>query len=465
MVKHLKNWTLFAATATLGVAGLLSGCGGGGSTANTTGGLSSGGGGNGRLPTVTLNNFANVQMVFLSGAGRRAPGDLVAVIQQIQIERTNAQGQQEFAPNTDQLLLPRLNIQLNGYTLNSRTFNVRLEQGEPGRLYDKFPFEIYSLAQINDQGGLDDLTSSNPAFVADPPLELSAGLLPGRQTSIQIALDDQTITYDNTNGLVFDRALFETKNYDPFTNSIRGFLSDYFYFDISGMPANLRPVRNNGSLSDAVLFSGDAIGISTGLDTPENFEVLSPQRIEFGTITKTPLPGSDVPYGSYTLQELDPRDLTGTAKIASLQGYWRPYTQVLGNLNTAFMIAFPSSEELFPTSSGQNQQQVIYVQRNGGGTIIDMYAGTITYDASGPTAPTGGTIKLYPINQLPSGSAENEISGTVSNLVTQPFNIYDESGQIVPVSYFVRSGDFSLTTIGAATFSLPQSGSFVVLRK
>jgi hypothetical protein len=113
-----KALLLFAAAA------VVIGCGGGGTDAGgTTGGTGGTGGSGGRgVPTVNLSGEAQIQVLFASGQGRRAPGSQIAVIQDVQLQNSVI----DFVPTTQQGSQSPLRIMLDGYSLNARLFSENL---------------------------------------------------------------------------------------------------------------------------------------------------------------------------------------------------------------------------------------------------------------------------------------------------------------------------------------------------
>ncbi len=462
-MKDLRNWAVVAAAAIA-----IIGCGGSGGS-NSSGGSTSGtGGSQGRgLPTINLSSFGSVQAVFLSGQGRRAPGSLVAVINQFQIQRVNAQDQLERVPALDQQNLPDLHIQLDGYTLNAFEFDVSMNANEPARLYTELPLQIFELDQLDQNNQVTRLTTTTPAFIADPPFDLDLVVFPGRQTTVQIALDDSIVGFDESTGsLTFDRDLFISKNYDVRSNTIKSFISDFIAFDLTGMATADRPKMPNNVPVEMALFSGDGIAVSAGFGHDNTFALLDPIAIQNGIITKGPILGGIRASGSYILQEPDPRDLTQVAKITALQGVWRPFTDVISGVGTSAMIAFPNSDvDIDQNLATENQQQVVLFKLDAAGKVTSMYQGVIRYDAGGTTKPTTGQLSIWPISQVVTADPANQVTGTVSNLVTVPFYAFDSGGNPKLIQYAVKSGDYAITSAVPGNFQFANKGSFVVFRK
>lgn len=438
-MKDLSRWTIFAAAAVV-----LVGCGGGGNNnfGSTSGGNagSSGGDASRQVPSVVLSNAAELQTVFLSGQGRRAAGSQLAVIRKVQYQN----GDQDFVPGVDQYTFPDLRIQLDGYTLNARSFTVDVPAGVEGRTFSEFPLEIYAIEEIQSDGSTIPLTSQTPALDAGV-FAADVTAIPGRQTSVQITLDDSILRYDSNQGVVFDQNLFITKNYDIRTNSIHGFLSDFVSFDISGLAKSARPNLSNGKVADKVLITGDSVAISAGADAPDTLEVLNPVRVENGILRNPKMIGGKEAPGIYTLEEIDPRDLSQQARLTSLQGIWRPYTSVLTNVGTFVMMAFPNTRSPL-------EQQLIAFSRNGSGAITAMYQGVVRYNAG----VTSATFSLWPISQLDNADTANELKGTMSNITTDTGATGGKSA---------RQGTFKFTTSPPAVTNFPSSGVFIVFKR
>lgn len=442
---RLIKWSVLVVSAIV-----LAGCaGGGGSAVGGTGGGT--GGGDRGLPTVNLSEFGEIQVVYVTGQGRRDVGSQIVVLQNILFQNDD----NDFVPSQEQGPFPDVRLQLDGFTLNARSFTKRFRPGESSKTWTQMPFEIAAMEEVIAGGQTIPLTSQIPAYVEPQPFDAIVTAFPGRQTSVQINLDDAIVRFDNQEGVVFDRQLFEEKNYDVTLNSIRGFLSDYVGFDLRNMSVNARPNLLNsfdqpvGGKADYVLFSGDGIALARGFETPDSFQLLDPIRIQNGIIRPGRQIGGQEAPGVYTLEESDPRDLTGASKLTALQGIWRDHTSVLGNLGTFVMIAFPNSTD-------DADQQIVLVGRSAagaGGRIVSMWQGRMRYNDS----RTSGEFTAWPIDQVDDADARNEITGTVTNLLVAT----DPNGEDV-----VRSGQFSVSGgSGLAAYNLLRTGQFVVFRR
>ena len=423
----LKKW-LIAFTA----SAVLIGCGGGSGVGNLTSGGGGTTGGRG-IPTVVLGNTAQVQVLFLSGAGRRGPQDSqVADIDNVRVYNSPT----DYQPTDLQGSGSPLKIGLDNYTLNQFVFDVALKTGGPSKTFTKFPLAIKA---IEDKDG--NLLFSGP-FEPTPFFDMNLTLFPGRQTTIQVLLNDLTIHWDTTNNvLVWDRSVFETENYSVTNNKLNGFLSDMISFDVSAVPIADRPLDSKGEVVDMVHFSGDSIAMSgpfkmVGLQPQATFDVLNPVVIDSGVMRKPQIIGGKPVPGIYNVMEPDPRDPFGNAKITAIQGIYRPYTDFLTNMPDFSMVALP-------TTRNSTVNQVVLFNRNAAGTITAMWQGIIDYNK-----PTTGVIRLFNLKDLPNAAATPRASGTVK---------FTKQGGVV------KQGSFAITSVPPG-YPFPATGEFVVLR-
>ena len=423
----LKKW-LIAFTA----SAVLVGCGGGsGIGGGTSGGSSGGSGGDRGIPTVNLSHVAQAQILLLSGQGRRATTSQIAVIENLRIYNDSG----DFEPKDLQNSGSPLRVQLDGYTLNQFVFDVPLAVGGPSKSFKQFPLEIAKMDQKDDTG----VTTlyAGPPVLFSPFFELNMKLFPGRQTTAQIVLNDQILSFDQTSGIVFDRAAFESENYAPFNGKINAFLSDMVAFDVSNLAAADRPLMTSGSRGTTVHFSGDSIGVSAGFDVDGSFEMLSPVVTDTGVLKRPEVLGGRPAPGTYTVMEPDPREpFDPSIKIVAIQGIYRQYTELLGNLGSFNAVALP-------TSRSTTANQVVFFNRNEAGAITAMWQGVVDF-----TQNTKGVIRLFSLDQLPDAGAAPRATGTV--LFTK-------------VNGVVKEGTFSMVNT-PANFPFPKSGGFVVLR-
>jgi hypothetical protein len=412
----------------LAVLAFAIGCsnGDGGSTTGggvTGGGVTGGGGGTPSAPTVNLGASTNAKIQFLSGQGRRAVGSQFAIMDVIRVQN----GPGDVAPidqNTS-----TMNVQLDGYTINSFDFSIQVPEGTPSKTFTEFPLRVDRILEENSTGGQTEVYAGPSILLGTFPVNFTA--LPGRDVTLLVKLNDAML--DVSGGSVtFDTALFEDENFDPVLNTLVGFISDHVSFDISGMPDSAKPLMANGQRASHVLFTGDQIGISRGSGTVGTFNMLRPLLVEDGILRET------TGGGTYTVVEPDPRDPAPISlpQITSLEGSWRPHTSVLGNLQDTNMVVFPNSR-------GLNENQVILFQRSGS-TITAFWQGVAAF--SGGSA----TIELYSINQIVPATANNPATGTLSGLTV--------------TNGVVTGGSFTFNTPPAG-FPFSTTGKFVVFRR
>lgn len=419
---RLRNWC-FALIAGVIVVG----CGGGGSGEVLPPPSTTGDG----FPTVVLGNAADVQIVYLSGQGRRAPGSQYAVIDEIRVQNSDSQ----FIPV--QATDSSVRVQLDGYTVNTYNFTRTFPPNVAFETYSQFPFAVSRVDQ-EGQGGNTTTIFSGPTFRVQPPFDLNFRIFPGRQTSVTININDETL--QATPGSInFDRALFEEENYNSIENQILSYISDYVAFDISNLPASARPnVSFTGAPAQMLLVSGDTFIVSSGFGTQGSMELYDQSGFPSwpGIINEPVILGGTSSQGTYTLLENDPRDLNQIDKIAALQGIWRPHTQVLNNLNSTNMV-------IFPDSRGSARTDFVIWSQNGAGQITALWKGTAEF-----TGATSGIMQnVVNIKQLETGSAENAASGT---LTVDPSNS--------------KRGTFNFTSTPAG-FPFPNTGNFVVFAR
>lgn len=420
----LKNW-VFAFVAAL----IVMGCGGGGGGNGGAGGGPGGGGGTTGDSTIAAavpSGPGQMSVVFLTGQGRAA-GDLSATIRRVYL-----------APDVKTELAAEKVLNLEEYTVQSIPLNVPMTSTQNGRSFNTFSLDVDKVRVDNGDGTFTEHPTTGVAISgATNQFPLEARSLLGRQTAIQISFD-KTISVTG-GGVQFDKALFEAINLSPLTGSIPSFLSDFVGFDISNMPN--RPRLSNGLTATKVMFSGDGIGLATGSSNGA-FEVLTPDdSIEGVYAAPQDIPGTAIPFGTYSLVQPDPRDLTGTAKITALQGIWYEYGRVFNGIGTFEMITFPSSRD-------EEVQDLIAVVRNDSGVITNFYFGFVDLAAK--------DFALYPLSNVVSGDVDGEITGTLNSLQ----GVGDTN---TPAN--VRSGRFAFNAGQALPAGFRQTGRFVVYRR
>jgi len=464
----LNKWALLSFAAAFAVPTLMvAGCGGNG-----------GGGGHGVtppgtpgtsiVPTIGTRNaqgqaYGTADFTYLTGQGR-APGDLTAIINHIQL-------QDQFGV-VAQALGSQANLPLTQFTAQQLLLDVPFTN-QNSRLFESY---TQNFEQFLVEG------ESSPA---DPPPALTfparIRVFPGRDTEIPIFLDDSMFVdsgSDPANPIadLIAYTYFQTPNTPANTvfafrnlnanlatatapaGEIGSFIGDYVAFDISAMPQANRPqlvTSNgaNGTYATQIFVSGD------------NFAVAAPQQIggNSGTVqvltlnSSTPLFGNYGPTntivglptsGTYDLTQTNPSDLTGESKIISLFGAWRPYTTVMAGVGNFEMITFP-------TSLDNNIQELVIIQRSGG-VIQNFYFGTLD--------TVRGQFQAFPVADIVNASAAGEIDGTIGSY-------RGTSGASVSSPDSIRYGVYSFPSTSPITHqpqSLPSgfqpTGTFAVFR-
>lgn len=447
-------WWVLAGLIVVGCGGEGSGLTGGstsGTTSGTTSGSTSGStsGGTGRaIPDSKLGNVATMQFLYLSGQGRRAVDSKIAQITFAQLQNSSA----DFVPREQQGSGNGIRVQLDGYTLNSLTFEERLDLNTTAaRGFAQYPLSVSQIDQTTTTG---NSTLWRGNFTVSPPLAVNARLFPGRQTTLQMKLNDAILDTQTVGGVTsptFNRTQFESENYDPVDNRINGFLSDHVAFDLRQMAAADRPSMSGGTPAERILFSGDAIALASGADTNGSFEVLpatADVTTRFRGIFRLPtqIAGRAVP-GTYVVTEPDPRVPSdpNANTLTALQGIWRAHTDVLDYSRTPqfAMVAIPNHDDKFPTPDAEDGMQVV-IYNLSGSNVVAMWQGRIRF-----TNTTTGLVECWSVNQIANATPNNPAIGTISNFELK-------NGRVV-------AGDFNFT-VAPGTFPFPRTGGFRVLR-
>lgn len=411
---------------------------------------------------------------------------MTAIIRRVVVTDTNG-SQVESKLQEDRAL------QLNGYTHQI----ITLDTGTTGsRFFTTYALEIKELRVDNGTAFPDVFPSGGGnELLAQLDVPTSIRTLPGRETAVQVRLDDTMFDIlAAAPDPIFQQAVFENVNLadNPVQGfpTLNGFLSDYVMFDLSGISSSDRPQLSDGSFAGKVYFSGDFVALSVGGNSG-TFEVLTTLGFIGGNFTPVVnLPGpnsSKPPFGTYTLLQADPRDVdpsdgtfpgTDVHQITALQGSYYGLADVVGNLNSFEMITFPRSQERMVHDTVSNTdvlrelsvQDVVLIKRSGN-TITRMYFGEIDF---GQNQGDPTTIKAYPIGQIDDGDAHNEIIGTVSafkdvNGNSISLNVSDS--QRASAIQKVGSGTFTLADSpdliygGTVPSDFPSTGRFLVFRK
>jgi hypothetical protein len=437
----LNRWAFLLAAAGI----VLIGCGGSGGGAGGGGGTT---GGDPSINPTVFNTPGHVNVTYDTGAGR-VPGSQTAVIRHFYL--------QDAIGLVETTLLSEMYLGLDKYTSQALVLDVPMGGFNPllaNRKFASFPLEILSFIVEQSNGSQIRYDDPNGPIFTDT-FALGATAMPGRHTSIQIFLDDQTIFYDEfLQQVVFDRPRFETLNYDTFDNQINGFLSDFISFDISSVGS--RPQLTSGQFATRVYFSGDQVALSLNpVVGGAAMEVLTPLAPPIEALVSPPQQNPFPADGTYTLRQPDPRDLTGVARLTALQGIWRPYID--SDLNRSL---FLNVGQFFcvtlPRSADDGVHEILFVARNLAGQITDMYYGQADFVEVAPGL-FDGTFSAWPIENIDDGSPVGEVTGTFTSVNTR-------SGIGSPAFKDIRTGTFAFDIGQILPSSFQTSGPFFVGR-
>jgi hypothetical protein len=415
------------------------GCQGGGSGGvATTGATATTGGDNTATANLTVP-AGLINVFYITGQGRAA-GSPTAVIRRVYFE-------DEFDV-VEPLIMPERQLGLDAYSVQTVEISAPITQVN-SRFFDTFTLEVSKIRKEQAGGGYVEYGGASNQPILIDQFDLHMRVFPSRTTSLAVFLNDAMLDIDENAvpqpALVWDRQLFIDTNFDPFEGKMLAFISDYVAFDISAMATGDRPVMSSGPFASKVYFSGDGQALSVSGSTGV-FEVLIPSGHIDGTFNG-PVPPANI--SSYTLTQIDPRDLLGVAKITSLQGTFRNYQEVLNNISRFEFITFP-------TSIDDEKQELVIIERNGGGAIIRMHFGEVDL--------LNGTFNAWPIANIDDASTDFEITGTVSGFVNR-------NGTPIGVA---SSDDADDVRAGTFTFDTPDpdlpasyatTGRFVVFRR
>lgn len=386
------------------------------------------------------NRPGRVVFTYLPGQGR-AENDIYGIIRR-----------QELRDGDDivsERLQTELRLNLSRYIPESRSLNVT---GNPpnqrflSRSFDNYTLDLQSIGIEQADGSLNVISnpSGSPVVLENFPASIRA--FPSRETTVPVFVDDAMVTTDGSN-VTFNRSLFEQSNFTD-RNQMEGFLGDYVRFDI-GAVTNKPTLRAGGNAS-VVYFSGDNIALSR--PTAGVFEVLVPEanQVISGLVGNY---NAMAQQGTYALTQTDPSDVNQIAKIVSVQGSWRPYTQVISNMaaNGFEFFAFPDRDDA-------QVQDIALIQRRNG-TIVDMYFGVVNFGDSVVSGLQPNRFRAWPVRNLtilPPGNLAGEIGGTVHSLVTLPGQ-GDSGPRVYEGRYTVAA------TNKPAAF--PAAGRFIVFRR
>jgi len=206
-----------------------------------------------------------------------------------------------------------------------------------------------------------------------------------------------------------------------------------------------------GGDADMVLISGDEfIGLGAGTGSAGSLEMLSPissssGQNEIGVLNAPEeLPGGTFAPGSYTIFENDIKSDTnpGANTVLSLQGIWRPYTEVLANIGDAVMIIFPNSR------NDPGGFIAVYILRDTAGNITSLWQGPARLFNDGISVDE---IRLTRIRDIVAGPEIDPAVGVLSNFTMA-------NGEIV-------TGTFTFApALTPADFPFQLTGQFRVFR-
>lgn len=447
------------------------GCGGSGNGTHAGGG----GGGTGPKSNVGIKvkltglNTAPpgaIEVAYLTGQGR-AVGDLTAVVQRLIFQDSYGEVTNPLAPLT--------NCVLSGYQNNVVHMDVPFSTqavGAPSRLFTSFNLDFLQFNEETDspvQGSY--VVLPEPAgFPKTYPASLR--VFPGRTTSLPVFVDDSMFTVDATNPqqVDYNEAQFLQANGATSATPIQGFLSDMVSFNLNKLPANaipaLVPTPTGVAAVPAVrvFFSGDVYAVSAASGAGPNFEVLATDPTQpiggnLGAAGVLNGPGGTLPHaGTYSLVQLNPTDITLTAKVVALQGIWREHSTVLTQPNGKPLGAGSFAITL-PSSSDNNMQEFVAFTQDGTTTaagvpnITNLYYGFVDMDAM--------TFNLYPVIDIMTGATAGGLTGTISKLYTAQGAATTAPDLVRSGVYAYNTGDGSAAAAAAAGLS---NGTFYVFR-
>ncbi|MHB8637481.1 MAG: hypothetical protein ACYC96_13515 [Fimbriimonadaceae bacterium] len=455
----MKKWPIFLAGTAIAIVG----CGGGGGTPRPSVVVTTGATSGDSIATVNLPTTVGLLNVYYITGQGRAAGDLTANLASAVLKGPGAPTAQGlFDP------LPRvINVQLNQYSLNQQTMD------QPGitnsAFYNEFDLNVASLQVQNADGSLGPpITGPNGTFFINPTnggeqvvigsggaFQASVGVFPGRQTSIEVFLNDASINFDPTGSFYqFYRNIFLSNNTQVGNTNIQGFLSDYVMFDITNVASRPHVFdatgANTGFATRVYMGGEDSRYLASGPTYGGPITLYGPNTTNgyfagtFKGPDTLPNPPTGLPAitqgGTYTLRDPDPRDITGGSQVTSLQGIWRPYTSVMNNLGTFEVI-------MMPHTGDDNNQDMVVLVRDANGNITNMYYGLADLNAL--------TFHVDPIANIETGSDANFIEGTLSGLVD-----VNNASTTLPAN--VRFGRYAFT--GALPAGFKSTGRFLVFR-
>jgi len=452
------------------------GCGGSGNGAGhnvaTGGGTTKNSGVVVKLTTLASTPPGAIEVAYLTGQGR-APGDLTAIVQQVLFQDNYGEVMNPLAPQTSCVL--------SGFQNNVVHLDVNFALAAPGvpsRIFTNFNLDFLQFNEETDvpvQG--DFLVLQKPVgFPKSYPANVR--VFPGRTTSLPVFIDDSMFSVDATNPLQVDytESQFLLANGATTASPMQGFLSDFVSFNLNKVPASSIPTlipTLTGVLAQPatrVFFSGDVYAVSSGAATGPNFEALAldptqPIGGSLGQPGSLTGPTGTLPHaGTYSLVQLNPTDITQTAKVIALQGIWRYHSTVLRqNITSSSPLGTPvgagSYVVTFPSSSDNNLQEMVAftqdgtVAANGEMNITNLYFGFVDLDAL--------TFNLYPVIDIMTGATAGGLTGTVGQLFTAQQSLTQAADLVHSGTYTFNTSDGSAAAAAAAGL---KNGTFYVFR-
>lgn len=357
----------------------------------------------------------------------------------------------EVASGTDVFIEPvTADIQfiLNGNGVQQRSASVPIPDGI-SRPFNIFDLTIDTLVYKTDTTL--SFGDSDTPFVSEAAFPASIRLLPSRETTVPIFLNDSMVSISTDPpppSAEFLSDVFAARNGNP----IQGFISDFLAFDVSLMGLK-RPMLSTGIAADRAYFSGDKFALSAA-GPSGYFEMLTddaanPDKGEFQDPVTV---NSSTSPGIYRTIVPDPTDPTNVNQITEIYGIFRRLVDPTTNSKSMVVNTGDFEVILMPKTADDDNLQILLIALNGS-KATNMYWGDAHL--------ASGAFVAFPLANVSSGSSSGAIQGTLSGYL-------DVSGSALTVnvpadSRFVRYGRFNITSPLPGGFK--RSGRFVVFRK
>lgn len=460
----MRKWAFLSIVAAIAVVG----CGGSGNGSHTvaTGGGTKNVGISVRLTTLAITPPGAIEVAYLTGQGR-APGDLTAIVQRVLF--------QDSYGTVSNPLSPRTSCVLSGFQNNVVHLDVDFSQqapGVPSRIFSNFLLDFLQFNQETDTPVQGDFTVLPPPANFPKSYPANVRVFPGRTTSLPVFIDDSMFTVDAVNPLQIDynESQFLQANGATAASPMQGFQSDFVSFNLNKVPGSAIPTLIPTATGVAALpatrvfFSGDVYAVSSAASGGPNFEVLAldptqPIGGNLGPAGSLTGPAGTLPHaGTYSMIQINPTDITETARIIALQGIWREHTTVLRQGNGATLGA-GSYVVTFPSSSDNNLQEMVAFNQDGTTNaagvpnITNLYFGFVDLDAL--------TFNIYPVIDIMTGATAGGLTGTVGTM-------YNAQQTPTQAPDLVHSGIYAFNTsdgsAAAAAAAGLKNGTFFVFR-